>query len=198
MIEIITPQHFTTVPWKNGKGETLELAINPGGSLDNFQWRLSMATVSEDGVFSNFSGYTRNLVLIDGNGINLQHDDNKIDRLTQLLDVATFDGGAKTVANLPAGEITDFNVITDSASVNAKVNCQPNATDITLAASEICFIYSLFNPVTLTALSPNNPNTALKTVAAGELIKITNLNKNSMQISGDHLIVVYLNTASVD
>ena len=81
MISVLSPELFITIPWKNGQGETIELAMNYGGHLDDFVWRLSMASVVEDGVFSDFSGYQRNLILIEGNGINLQHDDSKIDKL---------------------------------------------------------------------------------------------------------------------
>ena len=52
MINIIAPKQFKTVAWKNGLGETTELAINRGGTLNSFDWRLSMASVVEDGVFS--------------------------------------------------------------------------------------------------------------------------------------------------
>ena len=30
MIEILAPKQFKTIPWKNGQGETIELAINEG------------------------------------------------------------------------------------------------------------------------------------------------------------------------
>jgi uncharacterized protein len=192
MIEIIPPSQFKTVPWKNGKGETVEMAINPDGTLAHFDWRLSMASVIEDGVFSNFSGYSRNLILIAGNSINLQHNDCKIDRLTQLLDVATFDGGDKTVGNLPAGEITDFNVITRSSRYKAQVNCQRNTTTINLAKSELCFIYSLFNSAELTINNAKKDTNTVTILPAGHLTKVTELADNSATLSGDHLIIVRL------
>ena len=188
MIEIIQPTQFKTVPWKNGQGETIEMAINPGGSLDNFDWRLSMASVVEDGVFSNFTGYTRNLILIGGDGINLQHNDNKIDRLTQLLDLATFDGGNKTVGNLHTNEITDFNVITQTSAFNSKVNCQRSAKNYLLETSALCFIYSLFKDATLIL----NHSQEVITLPAQHLIKITDLPNNFANLTGGHLIIVYL------
>ena len=70
---IITPEQFTLVPWKNGLGYTTELAINDGGTLEKFDWRLSIASVTADGAFSSFAGYQRNLVLIEGSGLTLDH-----------------------------------------------------------------------------------------------------------------------------
>ncbi len=188
MIEIIQPAQFKTVPWKNGKGETIEMVINHGGTLDNFDWRLSMASVVEDGIFSNFAGYTRNLILIDGEGINLQHNDNKIDRLSDLLDIATFDGGNKTVGNLHSNAITDFNIITRTASINTQVDCLKSAKRHQLASSELCFIYSLFNDAELTM----DQSSEVMLLPAQHLIKITDLPKNTATLTGQHLIIVYL------
>ena len=188
MIEIIPPTQFKTVPWKNGQGETIEMLINPGGSLENFDWRLSMANVVEDGAFSNFSGYTRNLILIAGDGINLQHNDNKIDRLTRLLDISTFDGGDKTVGNLQSNEITDFNIITRTERITTKVKCYPQAKNQDLGTSQLCFIYSLFKDALLTI---NNDKTVV-TLPAQHLMQITDLPENYATLTGDHLIVVYL------
>jgi environmental stress-induced protein Ves len=68
MLTILSPETFKTIPWKNGLGHTTELAINSGGNLGKFDWRLSIASVVNDGEFSNFSGYQRHLVLIKGEG----------------------------------------------------------------------------------------------------------------------------------
>ncbi len=192
MIEVIEPAKFKTVAWKNGKGETIEMAINSGGTLNDFDWRLSMASVVEDGIFSNFSGYTRNLILIAGDGINLQHNDSKIDKLTNLLDYATFDGGDKTVGNLHTNEITDFNIIARTADYSTVVNCQKKAEHITLEKSDLCFIYSLYKAVALNFVG----TTAAKTLPAGHLMKISDLKGQSTQVSGENIIVVYLNRCS--
>lgn len=188
MIELIAPTQFKTVPWKNGEGETIEMAINSGGTLENFDWRLSMASVVENGIFSNFSGYTRNLILIEGGGINLQHNGCKIDKLNNLLDYATFDGGDKTVGNLHTNEITDFNIITRTTRYNTTVNCQKQANSIVLDKSDICFIYSLFKNAKFT-LKTSKP----KVLPAGHLAKIDNITDDFACISGENIIIIYLN-----
>jgi len=192
-IDIISPDHFKTVPWKNGLGETIELAINEGGTLANFNWRLSMASVVEDGVFSNFEHYTRHLILIEGNGINLQHNANTIDKLTNILDMATFDGGNTTVGNLHAGDITDFNIITRTQKVNTQVVTHKKASNDLLETADMCFIYSLYRDVTLT-LGPNNQR-ILPAKHLTKIIEITEITENTQQhlnITGDHIIIVYL------
>ena len=61
--------------WKNGKGTTSEIAIDPEGAnfaTEPFSWRLSSASVLQSGPFSEFPGYDRYLVLIEGDPICLQ------------------------------------------------------------------------------------------------------------------------------
>ena len=87
MLEIIAPNNFCVIPWKNGKGETIELAINEGGTIDKFDWRLSIASVVENGFFSDFTGYYRHLALIKGNGVELEHNNQTIDSLTSILNL---------------------------------------------------------------------------------------------------------------
>jgi len=53
-INIISPEQYRTIPWKNGQGETTQLAISEEGNLANFDWRLSIATVTEDAFFPIF------------------------------------------------------------------------------------------------------------------------------------------------
>lgn len=188
MIEVIEPTKFKTVPWKNGKGETIEMVINSGGTLNEFDWRLSMASVVEDGVFSNFSDYTRNLILIAGDGINLQHNDSKIDKLSNLLDYATFDGGDKTVGNLHTGEITDFNVIARTSRYNTEINCQKKAEHVAIEKSDLCFIYSLFKSAELSFTDSSE----IRHLPAGHLMKITDVKNDFAAISGENIIIVYL------
>ena len=121
MFKIISPDSFKPFPWKNGKGTTTELAINEGGNLEHFDWRLSIASVVEDGEFSNFAGYQRNLILIKGQGIDLEHDGKTTDNLSALLSIASFDGQCRTTGRLHNGAIDDFNIITRADKIDCKV-----------------------------------------------------------------------------
>lgn len=188
MITIITPTQFKSIPWKNGKGDTTELAINEGGTLNNFDWRLSMASVVEDGQFSNFSGYTRNLILIEGNGINLQHDHNKIDKLAGLLDIATFDGSSETLANLVAGPITDFNIIVCKDKYEVIVSTYNEKQTIKLKSADLCFIFALSGEICLSALD----GSAITILPHGDLLQISQNHSNNYKLNGQQMIVAYL------
>ena len=111
-LKIISPENFKTMPWRNGKGNTIELLKETLPDDDGFAWRLSMADVTTDGEFSNFSGYDRTLLLLEGNGITLDCNQSHQHRLTQRLQAAEFSGDDNTIASLHDGPIKDFNIMT--------------------------------------------------------------------------------------
>ena len=60
------------MPWKNGGGMTVEIAVSPeGAGIEDFDWRVSMAFVEQDGPFSIFPGIDRTLAVLSGDGIVL-------------------------------------------------------------------------------------------------------------------------------
>ena len=193
MITITSPDTFKRIPWKNGLGFTTELAINDGANLDNFDWRLSIATVTNDGEFSNFSGYERNLVLIEGNGIELTHDAKTKDTLTQLLDFANFDGGSKTMGSLPNGDIKDFNIITKKSTTNVQVNTYVKSNQFTIKqpTSGLLFGYSLSSDIDIDF---NSSQTQPVKVTQGSLAKLNlaDLNDVELTLTGANMIVVQI------
>ena len=108
------------MPWRNGLGTTIELLKQDLPDASGFGWRLSMADVTTDGDFSDFSGYDRTLLLLEGNGITLNDGDDK-HRLDKLLDVARFRGEDKIFAQLHDGPIRDFNIMVYRQHCTAKV-----------------------------------------------------------------------------
>lgn len=191
MLSILSPETFKTIPWKNGLGHTTELAISDGGTLDNFDWRLSIASVVNDGDFSNFAGYQRNLVLIEGEGLILDHRNGDVDNLTKLLDIAHFDGGCKTNGKLVNGGIKDFNIMTNQQSFTAQVDTYTNSTNVALTANNnvLIFAYSLSGDLTL------EQDKKITQVAKGALAKYEQQavnNESNISISGENMILIQL------
>ncbi|GAA5133833.1 HutD/Ves family protein [Thalassotalea piscium] len=192
---------FITTPWKNGLGETTELAINNGGTLKRFDWRLSMAKVTKNGVFSNFEGYQRQLILINGNGIELTHKNvlssvESIDRLVNKLDIAEFDGANETYGKLVNGEITDFNIITNTKVIDSKVQLITQQAAFTIIANCLLFIYSIEGEARVTMASVKGSgksvSTEILTLAQGELFQCTTDGYESLEVVGHHLIVIQM------
>jgi environmental stress-induced protein Ves len=110
------------MPWKNGSGETTEIAVCPeGASLADFDWRISMATVASDGPFSVFPGIDRTLSILDGAGMSLFIEGREPLVLTAESQPLAFPADAPTNATLVEGTITDLNVMTRRASLSHEV-----------------------------------------------------------------------------
>jgi environmental stress-induced protein Ves len=110
---IVNPDQYRRMPWKNGGGETVEIAIFPrGADLDDFGWRVSTATVGSDGPFSTFEGIDRTLCILSGNGISLAVGNDEPLTLDRDSAPFSFPADGSAVARLVDGPITDLNVMT--------------------------------------------------------------------------------------
>jgi uncharacterized protein len=111
-MKILRAADHKRMPWKNGRGETVEIAVFPqGATVDTFDWRISMAAVAEDGPFSVFPDIDRSLSILDGRGMELTVEDQAV-FLTQASPPHRFPADAKATARLMDGAITDLNVMT--------------------------------------------------------------------------------------
>jgi environmental stress-induced protein Ves len=112
-MRILRAQEHRRMRWKNGLGETVEIAVFPeGGSLDAFDWRVSMAQVAADGPFSAFLGVDRTLCVLEGEGVTLAIAGRPEIRLTRASEPFAFPADADTMCRLTKGAITDLNVMT--------------------------------------------------------------------------------------
>jgi environmental stress-induced protein Ves len=105
-------------PWKNGKGETREIAVD---ASQPYLWRLSRAVLEGSGPFSPYPGYQRILVLLGGSDAKLHHEGRK-SRLLPPMVAAPFSGDWETRIETQ-GKAEDFNVFTLSGK--AKGGCYP-------------------------------------------------------------------------
>ena len=124
----MSPQRFDRAalaasPWKNGGGVTREIACwPPGAGMDDFQWRLSIATIAASGPFSAFAGIDRLIALLDGPGVRLVSDDGTIDHmLDRPLEPFPFAGEAVMHGTVLGGESSDFNVMTRRTALRAEL-----------------------------------------------------------------------------
>ena len=112
-MRIIHATDYRRMPWKNGGGETIEIAVSPPrASLDDFHWRVSMAHVAAAGPFSAFPEIDRTLAVIDGTGITLRLAGRGEVQLGRDDAPFAFPGDLPVDAELVDGAIDDLNVMT--------------------------------------------------------------------------------------
>lgn len=109
-------------PWRNGGGWTEVLAT--GGHPDGFDWRASIARIDSDGPFSAFPGIGRQLVLLQGKGLELAtgRADLRADRHLQVLE---FPGEPAPLCRLLAGPVEVFNFMCRREYLTARLSARP-------------------------------------------------------------------------
>ena len=118
-------------PWKNGGGSTREIACwPPGAGLNDFGWRISIATIAAPGPFSVFAGIDRHIMLLDGDGVRLQSPGSIDHRLDKPGQPFAFSGDLPIICTLLGGASSDFNVMARRGQWQADVQVLQEAGDI--------------------------------------------------------------------
>lgn len=134
-MRLLRADRHRRMPWKNGGGETIEIAVHPeGAGLEAFDWRVSMASVAADGPFSVFPGIDRTLAILDGAGMVLEIQGLGRHRLTPGTLPLAFPADAATSARLEDGPITDLNVMTRRGSRIHRVRRLEGETPVRIEA----------------------------------------------------------------
>ncbi|HBM16805.1 MAG TPA: hypothetical protein DD381_10750 [Lentisphaeria bacterium] len=190
---IYSPKDYKLKPWRNGKGITTELLRKDIPGTDKFMWRISSAPVTEDGEFSDFSGYDRILVLLEGNGIELSHSDGKTDILKSPFECALFSGDLKTYARLTDGPIRDFNVITNRSYCSAKMDIFKHFQSHELEIdSGVFLVYAVNDEITLQC------NRGSKIYLRGkQLLRAENKSRANWLIAGNSIICIRISANKI-
>ncbi len=133
-MRLLRASEHRVMPWKNGGGSTTQIAVFPDGAgLDTFDWRVSMATVSTDGPFSEFPDVDRTLAVLAGAGIDLAVDGQSPVRLTPADAPLAFPGDVPTHGALIDGPIVDLNVMSRRGRVTQRVARYVSADTLSIA-----------------------------------------------------------------
>lgn len=112
-MHILKSDEYRRMPWRNGRGETAEVAISPtGATLDDFDWRVSMARIDGHGPFSIFPQADRTLAVLRGDGLWLSIAGSAPVELTRDSEPLSFPGDVAVRATLLGAPVTDLNVMT--------------------------------------------------------------------------------------
>jgi environmental stress-induced protein Ves len=110
------------MPWKNGRGTTREIAVQPSASNPaDFLWRVSVAEVNSAAPFSSFPGIDRHIVLLDGAGFRMTLDGDRTHALDTPFVPLAFAGESMVAVALIDGATRDFNLMVRRAEARGDV-----------------------------------------------------------------------------
>lgn len=111
MHRLLQPADYVRMPWKDGGGQTTEIASHPtAATLADFDWRVSIADVAGDGPFSSFAGVDRVLALLAGAGMRIAGSTHAAE-LRAPYEPYAFSGDDATSCTLVDGPVRDFNLM---------------------------------------------------------------------------------------
>jgi environmental stress-induced protein Ves len=128
-------------PWRNGGGVTFEVArraASPQSALE-FLWRVSIARVESAGPFSSFAGYERLIAVIEGSGMLLSGIAPQNVALRPFVPFR-FDGAASVTGALPAGPVSDLNVIFDPRHCTAGLSIVAELAERRASCTELLIL----------------------------------------------------------
>jgi environmental stress-induced protein Ves len=168
MVRILRSADYPTRPWKNGGGTTRDIAVSPpGASLDDFDWRLSLAQVDRDGPFSRFDNVERTLVLLSG-AMTLHEQGRRIDLVRH--EPVMFEGERAIEATVAGGATLDFNVMTRRGRTRHIVRRESFGKQVSLAvpAGRTLAVFALENGLTLDSEQVHPYDTAI--ISASQVV----------------------------
>ena len=121
-VQVIRADNYRRTRWKNGGGETAEIAVfPPGADINSFGWRISMAGIATHGPFSRFTGIDRTLAVLQGKGLRLEISGRDPLDLGTTSPPLSFPGDIDAFAHLRDGPVSDLNVMTRRAGFRHSV-----------------------------------------------------------------------------
>jgi environmental stress-induced protein Ves len=183
-IKIIRHSSFTAAPWKNGGGITHEaIRVPPTG--DAFLWRVSVAQIDASGPFSDFAGYDRKMVLLQGRGIALSFGSGERRALRSMGDWVEFDGAMAARCELLDGPCVDLNLMV-SKSLRTATRIERLSEPMLVAADhgETTLIFGISDPLSLDSGAGNSArlepwDLAILSGSSAHLNKIAQLNDSA-------------------
>lgn len=177
-------EQYQCQPWKNGGGSTLEIAKQQSAQDDKFAWRISIATLDTDGLYSSFPGVKRTQVMLSGKGVTLTIDDSQQREVSlKPLEQCSFSGEALVNCQLEAAQSASmFNIMSACGHDHQVQVCPVDQIKTADLSGDYLLIFAVDGPVDVTV---DEQRLQLRT-------------RDMLQIDGAHTRTLSVKSASDD
>ncbi|KAI9003697.1 hypothetical protein BC832DRAFT_87777 [Gaertneriomyces semiglobifer] len=139
-LQVLTEKNYVRMPWKNGLGETHQMAIYPNSAnfeTDDFVWRLALSEIRDSCSFSVFPGYDNALLLLPDEStttrsrrnsvtapVALHHNDEATPKPLRPLIPYTYRGEWPTTCRIRTGPIRHLALIANREKAHVTMNLE--------------------------------------------------------------------------
>jgi environmental stress-induced protein Ves len=182
--ELLRASGRQPTPWKNGGGTTHEIAIFPrNAGIQDFEWRVSTALVTEPGSFSMFDNVDRVLAVVSGQlDLAIAGRPNVV--LTAASAPFSFAGDVPASGTPKGRTVADLNVMTRRGVYAATVERHQGPRDSIAQSGRTHLVIAL----TITSITLDEQKWTLGPLDA-LLFDIADQNLPLSVSGGDHLLV---------
>ena len=152
---------YISMLWKNGRGKTREIAKSLGDN--ELIWRLSLADITQDCIFSKFPNLSRILIVTIGKEMRLIDINNNTEMLASFHKPTQFSGDQPIAAQIVDGPIQGFNVIYDPTKTRSHVHIikGPESNKLSPESGVTHAVYCLSGTLKLNQKNLSQDETAL-------------------------------------
>jgi environmental stress-induced protein Ves len=155
VVKILRRASYRTVPWRNGRGMTHQIASSPrDAGYDDLDWQVTRPEISADCPFSSLPGLDRQILLVNGSGLTLRirspQEGIAFDRrIDALLEPFAFRGDWEVECALDDGPVQVLNVMTRRGRAGARLEIIESgaAQPVEKPAGESLLVYVARGPV---------------------------------------------------
>lgn len=176
MLTLLKPADYRRQRWKNGGGVTDEIAADAESSPP--AWRISVATIESDGPFSDFRGYDRTILALDGGPVRLAVDGIEVDLAPH--EPFDFRGESSVNAKLLDAAARDFNVMTRRDEFAHDVDIVSSPEVFVVDDDELVFVYIVEGRAAING----------QTCAAGQTAYLDSIERVELRPEADAILCV--------
>lgn len=141
LLRLLNISSLPAQPWKNGGGTTREVLCHPQhAGYEHFDWRISLAQIQTSGDFSRFPGIDRHILLIEGDNMQLIHDQHI--HVLHPFQPYAFAGEDKMACLLPLGPTQDLNLMLRRGRSQGSLQAWQGRNDSISLAAGTHFLYA--------------------------------------------------------
>ena len=118
MSGVVRYADLAITPWRNGAGRKADIAGGDG-------WTVGFAFLDGDAPFSDFAGHDRTIMLVGGDGFELDVAGQGVLRIDRPHVPVRFDGGAPATCRLLGGPCLVLNAMTERDAMTHRVEIGP-------------------------------------------------------------------------